>query len=71
MPGSAVSERCRLAALAVATQAITEFKVELDELHNDSTTVTFHGAYSNAAEEMPGLEKDPGHHLGAQQGPPA
>jgi transposase len=38
-------------ALAVATQAITEFKVELDELHNDSTTVTFHGAYSNAAEE--------------------
>ena len=38
-------------ALAVATQAITEFKVELDELHNDSTTVTFHGAYANAAEE--------------------
>ncbi len=37
--------------LVVATQAITEFKVELDELHNDSTTVTFHGAYSNAAEE--------------------
>jgi transposase len=38
-------------ALAVATLAITEFKVELDELHNDSTTVTFHGAYPNAAEE--------------------
>jgi transposase len=38
-------------ALSVATQAITEFEVELDELHNDSTTVTFHGAYSDAAEE--------------------
>jgi transposase len=31
--------------------AVREFAVELDELHNDSTTVTFHGAYDKAAEE--------------------
>jgi hypothetical protein len=27
---------------------VREFKVELDELHNDATTVTFHGAYDEA-----------------------
>jgi transposase len=37
--------------LALAAHVITEFRVELDELHNDSTTVTFHGAYADAAEE--------------------
>jgi len=37
--------------LAVATHAVREFGVSLDELHNDSTTVTFYGAYSAAAEE--------------------
>jgi transposase len=37
--------------LSVVTHAVREFKVELDELHNDSTTVTFHGAYDEAAEE--------------------
>jgi transposase len=37
--------------LSVMTHAVREFKVELDELHNDSTTVTFHGAYDEAAEE--------------------
>ncbi len=37
--------------LAVATHAVREFNVELDELHNDSTTVTFHGAYEEAAQE--------------------
>src|SRR5438034_1032201 len=31
--------------------AVTEFDVELDELHNDSTTVTFSGAYLDAAQE--------------------
>lgn len=36
--------------LAVATHAVAEFDVSLDELHNDSTTVTFHGAYAEAAE---------------------
>ncbi len=31
--------------LALATHVVREFQVDLDELHNDSTTVTFHGAY--------------------------
>jgi transposase len=38
-------------ALAVAAHAVREFGVTLDELHNDSTTVTFCGAYANAATE--------------------
>ena len=37
--------------LSVVTHAVREFDVDLDELHNDSTTVTFHGAYDEAAEE--------------------
>lgn len=37
--------------LSVAAQAVKEFGVSLDELHNDSTTATFCGAYSAAAEE--------------------
>jgi transposase len=39
--------------LAAATHSVQEFHVSLDELHNDSTTVTFHGAYADAAEEKP------------------
>jgi transposase len=35
-------------ALAVATHSVREFDVSLDELHNDSTTITFTGAYSRA-----------------------
>ena len=35
--------------LAVATHVVKEFGVTLDELHNDSTTVTFCGAYTQAA----------------------
>lgn len=42
---------CSSLALAVATHAVKEFRVELDELHNDSTTVTFSGAYADAARE--------------------
>jgi transposase len=42
---------CSSLALAVATHAVKEFHVELDELHNDSTTVTFSGAYADAAQE--------------------
>jgi len=38
--------------LAVATHAVKEFDVSLDELHNDSTTVTFCGAYTNATAEQ-------------------
>jgi transposase len=35
-------------ALALATQVVREFDVSLDELHNDSTTITFAGAYTQA-----------------------
>ena len=38
-------------ALTVATHAISEFGVELDQLHNDSTTITFHGDYPDATHE--------------------
>ena len=37
--------------LAVVTHAVREFGVELDELHNDSTTITFHGDYADADRE--------------------
>lgn len=37
--------------LAVATHVVKEFDVRLDELHNDSTTVSFCGAYLDAAVE--------------------
>jgi transposase len=37
--------------LAVVTHAVREFEVELDELHNDSTTITFHGDYDDADRE--------------------
>jgi len=37
--------------LALVTHVIEEFQVDLDELHNDSTTITFHGAYADAAKE--------------------
>lgn len=42
--------------LAVVRHVIAEFQISLDELHNDSTTVTFFGAYQEASEE--------GHRLG-------
>jgi transposase len=38
--------------LAIATHVVQEFGVRLDELHNDSTTVSFCGAYASAAEEQ-------------------
>ena len=37
--------------LALATHVVREFQVDLDEFHNDSTTITFHGAYADAAQE--------------------
>jgi transposase len=37
--------------LAVVREVIQKFSVRLDELHNDSTTVTFYGAYHDAAQE--------------------
>src|SRR5664280_3769662 len=36
----------------VVAHAVRVFGVSLDELHNDSTTITFHGDYENAAEEQ-------------------
>jgi transposase len=38
--------------LALATHVIQEFQVDLDELHNDSTTITFHGVYADATKEQ-------------------
>ena len=38
--------------LAAAAHAVKEFDVSLDELHNDSTTVSFCGAYPGAAMEQ-------------------
>src|SRR5438309_5599733 len=37
--------------LAAVAHAIREFGVDLDELHNDSTTVTLHGDYESADRE--------------------
>ena len=37
--------------LALAKKVRVRFELSLDELHNDSTTVTFYGAYTAAAEE--------------------
>ncbi len=37
--------------LAVVVHAVREFHVELDELHNDSTTITLHGDYETADRE--------------------
>jgi transposase len=37
--------------MAVVRHVVQEFAVSLDELHNDSTTVSFYGAYKDAAEE--------------------
>ena len=37
--------------LAAVAHAVREFDVALDELHNDSTTVTFHGDYEAADRE--------------------
>jgi transposase len=41
--------------LAVTTHVVKEFAVSLDELHNDSTTVTFCGAYVNATADQRAL----------------
>lgn len=43
---------CGTVALRVAAEAVRAFDVSLDELHNDSTTITFHGAYDAAKEEQ-------------------
>ena len=37
--------------MAVVRHVIQEFALSLDELHNDSTTVSFYGAYDAAGQE--------------------
>jgi transposase len=37
--------------MAVVRHVIREFAISLDELHNDSTTVSFYGAYDEAGQE--------------------
>src|SRR5262249_56208656 len=37
--------------MAVVRRVIQEFQITLDELHNDSTTVSFSGAYDEAGQE--------------------
>ena len=37
--------------MAVTRHVVDEFKVSLDELHNDSTTVSFYGAHEDAQQE--------------------
>src|SRR5271168_5238232 len=37
--------------MAVVRHVIKEFAISLDELHNDSTTVSFYGAYDDATQE--------------------
>jgi transposase len=46
--------RCDVSSmvLMLVTHVVREFKVDLDELHNDSTTITFHGEYADAAREQ-------------------
>jgi transposase len=38
--------------LALLAHVVREFRVSLDELHNDSTTVTFHGEYDASVEGL-------------------
>jgi transposase len=37
--------------MPIVRQVISEFRLSLDELHNDSTTVSFYGAYNEAEQE--------------------
>ena len=39
--------------LDVVRHVVQDFQVSLDELHNDSTTISFYGAYDNASQEEP------------------
>ena len=42
---------CPSLVLAVTRHVVEEFGVDLSEIHNDSTTITFSGAYDGAGEE--------------------
>jgi transposase len=49
--GAMFRGRQEMLVLAVVRHTIRRFEVALEELHNDSTTITFHGKYDEAAEE--------------------
>ena len=59
---------CGAVEIRVATQAVRGSQVSLDELHSDSTTITFHGAYAEAqtAASRPN-GRVPAIYLGTQQ----
>ena len=42
---------CRSIVLALVVHVVREFNVSLDELHNDSTTITLYGRYEGASKE--------------------
>lgn len=42
---------CPSLLLAITRHVVDEFKVDLSEIHNDSTTITFFGAYDHASQE--------------------
>jgi hypothetical protein len=42
---------CPSLALAITRHVVEEFGIDLSEIHNDSTTVTFFGQYAGASEE--------------------
>lgn len=44
------SDRCSL-LLALATHVVKRFGVQLDQMHNDSTSISFYGAYDQEGDE--------------------
>jgi hypothetical protein len=48
---------CPSLVLAVTRHVVEEFGVDLSELHNDSTTITFSGAYESAGQETRAFDK--------------
>jgi len=54
---------------AVLLAAISEFSIETTRLHNDSTSISVHGAYRDAG-DGPSWQGDAGDHPRAFQGPP-
>lgn len=56
-----VSERGRGICFRLALRMIKQFKIATDRIHQDTTTVTFHGAYQGSVREpriVPGHNKD-------------
>ena len=53
------------------TGVISEFAIDCSRLHNDSTSVSVHGAYQNAGGQDVAGRSGAGDHVGALQGLPA